>query len=137
MQMTWDRLGPRYEEPERHPLTPENAEDWLYTWSELEKDVEEQLVVLQRAKDEDTRDRAAEDAYLTFIREVIPRAQVTSHQLVMKFLGLEEYEPDAEHEQFVKRFRNEAELFREENAPLLSTSHVFFGGWQHLSDFST
>lgn len=120
MQMTWDRLGPRYEELEQHPLTPENVEDWLHNWSELEKDVEEQLTLLQRAKDEDTRDRSAEDAYLTFIREVIPQAQVAGQLLKVKLLALEGYRPDAEHGEFVKRFRNEAELFREENAPLLA-----------------
>lgn len=63
---TWDQLGPRSEQLEQRPLTPENVEDWLPTRSELEKDVEEQVVALQHVKDEDTRDRATEDAYLTF-----------------------------------------------------------------------
>lgn len=120
MQTTWEQLGPRYEELAKRDLTTETVQGWLHDWSELEKDVEEQLAGLQRAKDEDTRDKDAETAYLTFVQTVRPPWEGATQQLKVKLLGLQGYQLDAEQGEFVKRFRNEAELFRDANAPLLA-----------------
>jgi oligoendopeptidase F len=119
-EVTWAQLGPRYEALGEQDLTTGNVGDWLSKWSELEKDVEEQLVTLQRAKDENTRDKAAETAYLTFVQDVRPPLEVANQHLKLKLLNLKGYEPSSETAEFIKRFRNEAELFRDANAPLLA-----------------
>jgi hypothetical protein len=117
--MTWEQVGQRYKELSARELTTENVQGWLHEWSELEKEVGEHYAALSRAKNEDTRDKAAEEAYLTFVREVFPQMQTAEQELKTKFLG-QNYEPGAEHTEFVKRFRNETELFREENVALLA-----------------
>ena len=51
---------------------------------------------------------------MNFVREVVPEMETAGQKLKVKFLSLEGFEPEAEHTEFVKRFRNEVELFREE-----------------------
>ncbi len=119
-QTNWSQFGTAYGDLEARTLTLDNVDTWLHDWSELEKELEERFATLQRAKDEDTRDEAAEEAYLAFLHEVLPASETASQQLKVKLLGLEGYTPDPEHEELIKRFRNEVELFREENAALLA-----------------
>ncbi len=116
----WAEYRPRYEELAERVLSTENVSVWLHDWSELEKELEERAAGLNRAKDEDTRDRAAEAAYLAFVREVYPEAERSSQRLKKRLLALEDYSPNTESAEFVKRFRNEADLFCEANAPLLA-----------------
>ena len=119
-QTSWSDFGAGYDDLETRTLTPDNVNTWLHDWSELEKDVTEQYAALSRAKNEDTRDKAAEAAYLSFVREVVPQMETAGQKLKTKLLSLEGFEPEAEHKEFVKRFRNEVELFREENVSLLA-----------------
>ena len=119
-QTTWSQFGAAYDDLETRTLTLDNVDTWLHDWSELEKEVTERYAALSRAKNEDTRDKAAEEAYLSFVSEVIPPMETAGQKLKTKFLGLEGFEPEAEHTEFVKHFRNEADLFREENVSLLA-----------------
>lgn len=117
---SWADFEPRYMKLETRPLAPENVETWLFDWSELEKEVEEQLAHIFRTKYADTTDRAADEAYTAFYRDVVPPTRHASQRLTKKFLALEGYMPEADNIQLLKRFRNEAELYREENVRLLS-----------------
>ena len=74
-QTTWSQFEAGYDDLETRTLTRDNVNAWLHDWSELEKEVEERYAALSRAKNEDTRDKAAEEAYLTFVREVAPKMQ--------------------------------------------------------------
>lgn len=116
----WAQYEPRYAELAARPLSTENVGAWLHDWSELEKELQELGALLHRNKNEDTRDNVAEAAFLGFIREVVPHAEVAAQKLKVRLLELDGYLPNAEHTEFVKRFRNEAALFRDENAPLLA-----------------
>ena len=116
----WETYRPAYDELAERALGTENVSAWLHDWSELEKELEEQVATLNRTKDEDTRDKAAEAAYTAFIREVFPEAERRGQQLKERLLTLDGYVPNEESAEFVKRFRNEADLFREANAPLLA-----------------
>ena len=116
----WEQFKTGYRDLEIRPLAPANVDAWLRDWSELEKSLGEHFVGLSRSKNEDTRNRAAEDTYLSFVREVLPPLQSAEQTLKKRLLGLEGYEPDVESVEFSKRFRNEAELFREENVTLLT-----------------
>lgn len=121
----WAQYRPRYAELAARPLSTENVSAWLHDWSELEKELQELGTLLQRNRNEDTRDKTAEAAFTGFVREVVPHVEVANQKLKVKLLELGGYTPDAEHAEFVKRFRNEAELFREENAPLLAEEVAF------------
>ena len=119
-QTAWEQFRPRYEDLEHYPLTPENVSSWLREWSDLEKEIEERYMALLRAKDEDTRDTAAETAYNAFVQEVMPPLETVNQKLKLKLLELPDYEPTPETTEFIKKFRNEAELFSEANTPLLA-----------------
>lgn len=117
---SWSHFEPKFRELEARPITPADVNQWLHDWSEAEKELYEQRAALSRARNEDTRDKAAEAAYLTFVREVQPRAHQATHKLTEKLLRLDGFVPAADQENFVKRFRNAADLYREENVPLLA-----------------
>lgn len=117
---TWKDFEPVYQELADRELSSRNVNDWLHDWSELEKEIFEQYARLSRAKNEDTANKSAEEAFLAFVNEVLPKMETASQGLKMKLLALEEFQPETDHEQFVKRFRNEVELFREANVPLFA-----------------
>ena len=119
-QTTWSQFEAAYDDLEARALTLSNVERWLHEWSDLEKEVGEQAMTLQRAKDEDTRDKAAEAAYTAFIQEVMPPLDTVNQKLKVKFLGLSDYGPTPETAEFIKKFCNEVELFRDANTPLLA-----------------
>ncbi len=118
--LLWETYRPSYDELAERGLSTENVSAWLHDWSELAKDLDEQIAALQRAKDEDTRNKEAEAAFTAFIREIFPKVERASQRLKERLLTLDGYVPDAESAEFVKRFRNEADLFREANAQLLA-----------------
>lgn len=120
MKRTWADFEGTYEALATRVLTPENVTTWLHDWSELEKDLQEYVTGLRRSSDEDTRNEAAKDALESFFRDVMPSAEIAGQRLKERLLGLEGYEPEPEHREFIRRFRNEADLFIEANAPLLA-----------------
>lgn len=129
---TWSDFEPSYLDLEARELSLSNVDTWLHDWSELEKEVEEQLAVLQRAKDEDTRDEAAETAFMTFVQEVGPPVETASQHLKLKLLNLEGYKPSSKTTEFFKRFRNEADLFRDANASLLAEEATLSSEYSRL-----
>ena len=130
-QTTWSQFEAAYDDLETQTLTLSNVDSWLREWSDLEKEVSEQHMTLLRAKDEDTRDKAAEAAYTTFIQEVVPPSETVGQKLKLKLLELN-YEPTADTAEFIKKFRNEAELFRNENTPLLADETTLSSEYNRL-----
>lgn len=116
----WETYRPVYDELAERALGTENVSVWLHDWSELDKELSEQSAALSRRKNENTRDKVAEKSFMAFVREVVPPLQAAEQKLKTRLLGLEGYKPETEHEEFIKRFRNESELFRNENGPLLA-----------------
>ena len=119
-QLSWEDLAPRFDALQTQALTTETVPDWLEAWSDLAKDVGEAHAWLMRAKDENTADEGAEAAYGAFVREVLPNSETASQRLSERLLGLKGYTPAPEHTEFVRRLRNQADLFNETNAHLLS-----------------
>jgi len=130
---TWEQLEGRYKELAERDLTPENVQAWLRDWSELEKEVRESGAALSRAKNENTADEEAERAFLSFVGEVMPRARVASQRLKAKLLALEGFEPTPGQREFVKRFRNEADIFREANVPLFAEEQALSNEFNKLT----
>jgi oligoendopeptidase F len=110
----WKSVEPFYQKLLGEDLTAERVPSWLQEWSELEKIVYEAHASAQRAKHANTADEIAEKAYLAFIENVLPHTSRLSQKLTQKLLAVD-YQPLPEHEEMLKRFRNQAELFREEN----------------------
>jgi oligoendopeptidase F len=129
----WRAFGSRYAALLEGDLTPGQVPSWLRTWSELEKDVWEFRASLKRATDENTADQQALEAFLAFVREVTPRVQVAAQELKAKLLAVGDFRPEPDQEQMLSRLRNEVELFRTENVPLLTEIEALGNGFNTIT----
>ena len=116
--LDWNTVAPHFDALASEELTAEGVGDWLLRWSELEKALGEAGSVAGRSKSEDTTDAAAEEAYLHFVQQIVPAWSMAAQALKTKLLGVPGYEPIPEHQQFFRRLRSDAALFRAENVPL-------------------
>ena len=128
---TWGEFGPRYEELEGRPLTAGNVQAWLHDWSDLDKDVLEAYTRLMRVRDENTRSEEAGKAFLSFVQEVLPKAQVAAQNLTQRLLEVE-FEPPLDQLELLRRSRNEADLFREENVPIKTELETLNSEFQEI-----
>lgn len=95
-------------------------EAWLCDWAELESWVDEEESVRYVESTCQTDDAEREKRYLTFIEEVSPVVKAWSDRLNRKLLGCGDVSslPKERYEVFLRKVRNEVELFREENIAL-------------------
>ncbi len=114
----WDTVAPHFTTLADEDLTAEGVGDWLHRWSDLERILGEAGAQASRAKSEDTTDAGAEAAYLHYVQVIVPQWTVAAQALKTKLLSVPGYEPLPEHRQFLRRLRNDADLFREENVPI-------------------
>jgi len=99
-------------------LTDQNVTNWLTGWSDLRKLVDETYARLELNYELDTADVEAEKAYHTFLENLYPALQEVDQELKEKLLesGL----APAGMDLTLQKMRLEAELFREENLPLMT-----------------
>ncbi len=132
-RLSWEDLAPRFRALQTQPLSVDTVPDWLRAWSNLAKDAGEAHAWLMRAKDENTADEGAEAAYGAFMLEVIPKVDTASQELRERLLGLDGYTPAPEHAELVRRLRNQADLFNEANAHLLSEIQALSNDFNKLT----
>ncbi|MFO7942878.1 MAG: M3 family oligoendopeptidase [Anaerolineales bacterium] len=118
MNMNWVEIEPIYGALKTRDLNQGNVEEWLQDWSSLRELISERYARLQLATSLDTRDEEAEKSFHVFLEEVYPPVEAADQVLKEKLLasGLT---PDG-MEIPLKKMRIQAELFREENLPLLT-----------------
>ncbi len=114
----WSTVQPEIDRLLAVELTQESTPGWLKEWSDLAAQVDEAYGRAVRASNENTADEEAEKLFLHFVEEIGPKMEVASQALRQKLLEFHEYRPSAEQEEMLRRFRNEAELFRDENVPI-------------------
>lgn len=114
----WETFGPYFEELQNRPLSPETTRKWLEDWSQLSRVLWEGASLIYIAKSLDTTDKEKEAAFLTLIQNVIPKAEVAQQALKERLLALDV--PDEDMQLVLRSMRNEADLFRDENVPLLT-----------------
>ena len=110
---TWSDLAPIYDELAMVPLSEDNVDAWLTTWSAFEEIVEEAGTLAMVAYTGDTADEEKEKANLRWTTEIFPKAQEQSVRLARRLLGLGWSRADMETT--IRGFRTDAEIFREEN----------------------
>ena len=81
-------------------------------------DFGELIAGLVRAKDEDTADEGAKNAFLDVVSRVMPEVERVADQLNRKLLAVPGYEPPADLKGAWADMRDTVELFREENLEL-------------------
>ncbi len=114
----WNTVAPHFEALTAEEVTADTAGDWLTRWSELEKVIGEAGAAAGRAKSEDTTDADAEAKYLNFVQKIMPQWTIAAQALKTKLLAVPDFAPPPDQEQFLRRLRNDADLFREDNVPI-------------------
>ncbi len=114
----WSTVAPFFTALEAEDLTTGGVSDWLLRWSELEKTLGEAGARAGRARSEDTANAEAEAAYLNLVQKIIPQWTVAAQALKTKLLAVPDFMPSPDQEQFLRRLRNDADLFRESNVPI-------------------
>jgi oligoendopeptidase F len=116
-EATWDEIAPYFEELTTCPLDRASAGAWLQTWSNLESALREAASLASIAYTTDTGSGAKEAANLRFTSEIGPRVSEQQVRLSRRLLDLG-YERD-DLTTTLRRMRNQRDLFREENVPLM------------------
>ncbi len=117
MNWSWDKIKPYYDELASREVTAATVEEWLSDWSLLSDYIHETASRLHVATTVDTTDKEAEERFNRFIEEVMPPARKADQRLKEKLLasGL----TPKGFEIPLRNMKAEAELFREENLPLM------------------
>jgi oligoendopeptidase F len=116
-RLTWADLEPHFAELKQTALDASNVTAWLDQWSDLVRAVSETGSRLSVAVTVNTADEDAEKAYNAFFENLFPRAMAADNELKLMLLksGLQ----PAGFEVPLRNMRAEADLFREENLPLV------------------
>jgi len=126
----WSDISPYFEELASAPLSRDNVEEWLASWSRLEELVDEAGTIAMIAYTGDTADPEKEKAHLRFSTEIFPQAHEQSVRLSRRLLDLGYSRPDLETT--IARFRTDAEIFREENVPLFAELEELSAQYQKI-----
>lgn len=117
----WETFALYYDELAQRPLTVENRRQWLEDWSELSRLVWEAVATVYIEKSLDTADTEKEQIFLDVINQVMPPQQKAEQVLKERLLALDPAGADmADMALVLRNLRNESELFREANIPLMT-----------------
>lgn len=118
VQQRWADWEPYYRDLATRPLQADTLERWLGDWSRLQEAVEEAGTRLYIATTVDTTDEAARQRFHRFLEEDFPQIEAAEQRLKQRLLtsGLEPAGLDIA----LRKMRVDADLFREENLPLLA-----------------
>ncbi len=118
-EATWDDILPYYEELAGRPLDRNDQagiEAWLRDWSTLDTLLTEAGTLARIAYSIDTADLAKEAASRRWSAEIGPKSQEQRVRLQRRLVDLGYEREDLRT--LLRRFRNQIDLFREENTPL-------------------
>jgi len=117
MNWSWRNFEPYYQNLERRGLSAGNVEGFLSDWTKVAEFVEETFSRLHVAKTVNTADKDAEQRFNVFLETTYPKWEEAEQRLKKRILesGLK----PSGFEIPLEKIRTEAEIFRDENLPLL------------------
>jgi oligoendopeptidase F len=128
---TWDDVAPYFDALAAAPLDRETADPWLGRWSRLEELIGEAATLAMIAYTGDTADAAKEAAYLRFSTQIYPKLDEQQVRLARRLLDLGLEPPSLATT--VRRFRTDAEIFREANVPLFAELEELSAAYQKIT----
>jgi oligoendopeptidase F len=122
LALTWSDYEPHYKELEARELTEGNIQAWLDDWSTVAATADEHYWRLYIATTVNTADKGSESQYNHYIEEIQPAAKTAEQKLKDKLLasGLS----PTGFQTALRRMQAEAEIFREENLPLIAEEQI-------------
>jgi oligoendopeptidase F len=131
----WTDIEPYYQELAARPLDEDTVELWLTDWSQLDSLVSEAASLAYFAYTINTLDSEREAAQLRFGAEIGPRAQAARARLQKRLVDLGYDRPGLKTT--VERFRNQVELFRDDNVPLFAGISKLVTEWSKVNGAMT
>ena len=118
LALTWADYEPYYKELEARELSNENIGAWLDDWSTLAATADEHYWRLNIATTVDTADTRVEEQFNKYIEEIQPEVKTAEQKLKARLLasGLS----PKSFETGLRMMKAEAEIFTEDNLPLLA-----------------
>ncbi len=118
LSWTWAKFEPYYQDLKSRPLGAEEITRWLEDWSDLGDALQELFSRLHVAVTVNTADQEAEACFKNALDQIYPQAMAAEQELKNRLLksGLE----PAGFEIPLRNYRDDQELFREENLHLLA-----------------
>lgn len=116
----WSTVQPHVDALLAAPLSAPAVEGWLRQWSALAAVLAEAGAQIYRDITENTADAAAEERFKHFVGQIEPQTRLAEQALKEKLLAVPGYQPNQETALLLRRFGNDAEIFRAENVPLES-----------------
>jgi len=118
LALKWQDYEPFFRDLETRALQPEDIQTWLDDWSKLAATVDEQYWRLYIATTVDTADKESEERFNQYLEEIQPVAKTAEQTLKDKLLA-SRLSPKG-FETALRMMQAEAEIFTEENLPLLA-----------------
>lgn len=118
LALKWRDYEPFFRELEVYELNPGNIQAWLDNWSTLAATVDEQYWRLYIATTVNTADKESEARFNQYIEEIQPAAKTAEQKLKDKLLA-SRLSPRG-FETALRVMQAEAEIFTEENLPLMA-----------------
>ncbi len=118
MTLDWKSIEPLYQYRQEIELTQDTLDHWMADWSDLRKLVDERYARLSLATELDTTAEEAEKKYHDFLENIYPATQSADQKLKEKLLASNLV--PAGMDLILKKMRTEADLFCEENLPLMT-----------------
>jgi oligoendopeptidase F len=115
---SWDQFRPYYVELLARPLSEATVDQWLSDWTALSALIDELNTRFTIATSVNTADEELERRYRCFLDELLPPQMEAEQQVKQKLLA-STLDPDG-FAMPLKKLRAEAELYREENLPLIA-----------------
>ena len=118
IEWSWSEIEPYYVELEARSITSANVDNWLADWSSVGERIEELYARLAVATSVNTADKQAEERMHAFLDGIFRNVMAVEQKLKQKLLA-SRLEPRG-FEIPLRNMRSEADLFRQDNLPLLS-----------------
>ncbi|MFC1835862.1 M3 family oligoendopeptidase [Thermodesulfobacteriota bacterium] len=118
LDWSWSSFEPYVTDLTDRSLAEDSVGEFLADWSHLGELVSEVFARLNLAAAKDISDKDAEQRYYRFLEEILPKAIEADQKLKEKLLAQDTAPPSFELP--LRKMRVEAELFREENLPLIT-----------------
>jgi oligoendopeptidase F len=128
-QATWADIEPHYERLATRSL--DDVETWLHDWSRLGEVLAEARALASVAYTCDAGDPGKEATHLRFARDIGPLAREQEVRLGRRLLATGQAPRGLET--FVRRLRNQDEIFRQANVPLFAEIQTLASAWQKLA----
>jgi oligoendopeptidase F len=118
MDWDWRQMKPLFDDLKARPLSTDTLDGWVMDWSDINRIVSEMYARLYVATTVDTNSSEIKNRYTAFLDEILTPSLAANQGLKQKLLtsGLE----PKNFEIPLRNMRAEAEIFRENNLPLLA-----------------